>query len=261
MLRPPHSDDLRMRPQPTRPAATQPARKPVLIVLHQRHSQPGHVGRWLTLHGFPLDIRRPACGDPLPQTLAEHTGAVIFGGPQSATDSDEHIRREIEWLKVPLAEEKPFLGICLGAQMLALHLGARVGFHPEARAEIGYYPIRPTAEGLARFPDWPERVYQWHREGFDVPSGATLLAQGEHFENQAFCYGKAAFGIQFHPEISHHLVHRWTTHASHRLVLPGARPRGEQVRGHIAYGPKQRRWLAQFMACWTGIGTCRDDWR
>jgi GMP synthase (glutamine-hydrolysing) len=122
---------------------------PVLIVLHQEHSTPGRVGYALRQRGYPLDIRRPRFGDSLPETLDEHTGAVIFGGPQSANDQDEFIRREIDWLKVPLREGKPFLGICLGAQMLARHLGARVYPHPHGHAEVGYYPIRPTAAGRA----------------------------------------------------------------------------------------------------------------
>ena len=63
---------------------------------------------------------------PLPETLENHAGAVIFGGPQSANDKDDFIRREIDWLKVPLKEKKPYLGICLGAQMLAQQLGAKV---------------------------------------------------------------------------------------------------------------------------------------
>ena len=92
-----------------------------------------------------LDIRRPRFGDTLPDTLAEHAGAVIFGGPQSANDDDVVVRREIDWLDVPLKESKPFLGICLGAQMLAKQLGARVYKHPDGHAEVGYYPIRPTA--------------------------------------------------------------------------------------------------------------------
>ena len=63
-----------------------------------------------------------------------------------------YVRREIDWIAVPLREQRPFLGICLGAQMLAKQLGARVAPHPEGRAQIGYYPIRPTAAGTARLP-------------------------------------------------------------------------------------------------------------
>ena len=70
------------------------SRKPVLVVVHQVHSNPGHVGHWFQNNGHPLDIRRHYDGDPLPNTLAGHCGAVIFGGPQSANDSLGFIRRE-----------------------------------------------------------------------------------------------------------------------------------------------------------------------
>ena len=97
-------------------------RPKVLIVLHQETSTPGRVGQELVKRGFALDIRRPRFGDLLPETLAEHAGSVIFGGPMSANDNDAFITREIDWIDVPLREEKPFLGICLGAQMLARNL-------------------------------------------------------------------------------------------------------------------------------------------
>mgnify|MGYP003536151715 FL=1 len=97
---------------------------PVLIVLHQETSTPGRVGNALRALGHPLDIRRPRFGDALPETLDRHAGAVIFGGPMSANDPDDFVRREIDWIEIPLRENRPFLGICLGAQMLAKHLGS-----------------------------------------------------------------------------------------------------------------------------------------
>src|SRR3954469_23141594 len=100
--------------------------KPVLIILHQEHSSPGRVGQMLTKLGYPLDIRRPRFDDPLPETMDQHSGAVIFGGPQSANDEEEFLKREIDWIGVPLRDNKPYLGICLGAQMMAKQLGAGV---------------------------------------------------------------------------------------------------------------------------------------
>ena len=76
---------------------------PVLIVLHQETSTPGRVGNALRALGYSLDIRRPRFGDSLPETLDRHAGAVIFGGPMSANDSDDYVRREIDWIAVPLA--------------------------------------------------------------------------------------------------------------------------------------------------------------
>ena len=117
---------------------------PVLVVLHQETSTPGRVGNALRALGHRLDIRRPRFGDALPETLDQHAGAVMFGGPMSANDPDAYIRHEIDWIDVPLREQRPFLGICLGAQMLAMHLGAKVAPHPQGVTQIGYYPIRPT---------------------------------------------------------------------------------------------------------------------
>ncbi|RZI39357.1 glutamine amidotransferase, partial [Herbaspirillum sp. HC18] len=119
-------------PQRVPSAAAPETRPPVLIVLHQECSTPGRVGNALRALGHRLDIRRPRFGDPLPETLDRHAGAVIFGGPMSANDSDDYIRREIDWIEIPLREQRPFLGICLGAQMLAMQLGARVAPHAQA---------------------------------------------------------------------------------------------------------------------------------
>src|SRR5262249_61985909 len=135
---------------------------PVLIILHQHHSPPGRVGQALKSRGYPLDIRRPRLGDPLPETLTHHSGAVLFGGPMSANDSEDFIRREIDWLAVPLAEEKPFLGICLGAQLLVRQLGGNVYFHPEGKVEVGYYPIRPTDVGRAVSSFSPDHLHHLH---------------------------------------------------------------------------------------------------
>jgi hypothetical protein len=77
---------------------------PVLIVLHQETSTPGRVGNALRALGHPLDIRRPRFGDALPETLDAHAGAVIFGGPMSANDGDDYVRREIDWIEIPLRE-------------------------------------------------------------------------------------------------------------------------------------------------------------
>jgi GMP synthase (glutamine-hydrolysing) len=227
--------------------------RPVLLVLHQEHSIPGRIGHYLTKMGVPLDIRRPRFGDPLPETLAGHAGAVIVGGPQSANDTDDFIRREIDWIGVPLAENKPFLGICLGAQMLAKHLGARVAYHPEGKAEVGYYPIRVSDVARAVCGNWPDVVYQWHREGFELPHGAELLAEGDIFPIQAMRYG-SGFAIQFHAEVTHAMMCRWTTRGRERLALPGAKPRAAHFVDRPVYDLAIRTWLFDFLDRWREQG-------
>jgi GMP synthase (glutamine-hydrolysing) len=226
-------------------------RHPILIVLHQEHSTSGRVGYALKNLGYELDVRRPRFGDALPATMHEHAAAVIFGGPMSANDGDDFIRREIDWIAVPLRDDKPFLGICLGAQMCARALGGRVFLHPDGHAEIGYYPIHPTAAGLALVDTWPEQVYQWHREGFDLPDEAELLAEGETFEVQAFRY-KRAYALQFHPDVTHAMMHRWTTRGDVRLQMPGAKPRAAHFADREVYDYSARAWLSVFLERWIG---------
>jgi GMP synthase (glutamine-hydrolysing) len=220
----------------------------VILIFHREESQFGAVGQWLLNNGYELDIRWPRFGDPLPETMENHAGAIIFGGPMSANDPDDFIRREIDWLAVPLKESKPFFGICLGGQMLAKHLGAEVRPHPDKLIEVGYYQIEPSS--CTNGVDWPAHVYQWHTEGFELASGARLLAAGSNFENQAFQYGDAAYGVQFHPEMTRAMIHRWTTRAAHRLSTPGARPRSEHLMAHTRHGPALRAWLDSFMTHW-----------
>lgn len=222
--------------------------RPVLVVLHQETSTPGRVGQLLHAHGVRLDIRRPVIGDRLPETMDDHRGAIVFGGPPSANDGDDYLKREIDWISVPLAEKSPLLGICLGAQMMAKQLGGEVRPHPDGLVEVGYYPLEVTGAGRALVSDWPSMIYQWHREGFDLPAGAELLAAGERFPNQAFRYGETAYGIQFHAELTLAMVHRWTVHGHERLTLPGAQLRRDHFDGRAIYDAPVRRWLDLFLA-------------
>ena len=200
-------------------------------------------------NGHALDIRKPRFGEPLPATLAHHCGAVMFGGPMCANDKDAFITAETRWIGLALKEKRPFLGICLGAQMLANHLGGRVGFHREEVVEAGYYPLVTTRNAGPSGP-FPRHVYQWHKEGCELWRGARLLATSEGaFPNQAFACG-AAVGLQFHPEITYAQIHRWTGRNLRRLEVKGARPQHEHIAGHIAHGAEVRAWLDRFLASW-----------
>ncbi len=220
----------------------------ILVVKHKRDTDCGHVGRLLAGLGYRLDIRCPREGDPLPGALAAHAGAVIFGGPMSANDPDEYIKREIDWISVALEEKKPFLGICLGGQMLAKCLGSAVKRHASGAAEIGYHRLVDARPG------WPRHVYHWHVEGFDLPSGACPLAQGELFPNQAFQFGPSAFGLQFHPEITLAMINRWTVRSLHKFTGGGVQTRHAQMDHHARFAPKLQTWLGGFLRDWLASG-------
>ncbi|UJW75241.1 glutamine amidotransferase [Rhizobium sp. SL42] len=221
-------------------------KQPVLIVLHQERSSAGRVGQMLEEKGYPLDIRRPVLGEKLPATLQSYAGAVVFGGPMSANDPDDFVKREIDWLEIPLKENKPYLGICLGAQMLVRQLGGKVEADREQRTEIGWYPIRPTEHGRLLM-HWPQMVYHFHREGFSLPHGAKLLAEGDIYPNQAFRYGQNAWGVQFHAELTRAMMHRWVVHGAHRFVLPNAQQGRDHLDGRMIFDAPLRAWLSNFL--------------
>lgn len=222
------------------------AKKPILVVLHQESSTAGRVGQRLLKRGHALDIRRPPLGDALPDTLENYHGAVVFGGPMSANDKDDYVKRETDWLAVPLKENKPLLGICLGAQMLVNHLGGKVYSHPDGDVEIGWYDLQPTPEGAALM-DWPSKVYQFHIEGFTLPSDAVHLAQSGSYPNQAFRYGDNAWAVQFHAELTQAMMHRWAVKGAHRFDLPKAQQGHEHLAGRFVYDPPLSQWLDNYL--------------
>ena len=224
----------------------------ILIIVHQEQSTPGRVGMLLEERDYELDIRRPRFGDPLPETMDEHKAAIIFGGPMSANDPDDFIKKEIDWCSVPLKERAPFFGICLGAQMLAKNLGGGVHAHPEGKAEIGFYPVideRPENHNQV-MPTAPSHFFQWHVEGFDLPRGAQQLMSGDMFKNQAFQLDDAIFGAQFHTEVTLAMHYRWLIGGAERMKMPGSMPREQHLEGRLLYDRPVKLWLNQFLDNW-----------
>jgi GMP synthase (glutamine-hydrolysing) len=240
----------------TLPSLPHDQKLPVLLVLHRDSSNPGQIETALNAKGWPTERCCLDSGDRLPESLQNHAGVVIFGGPMSA--NDDHlpaIKAELDWIPRVLESGTPFFGVCLGAQMLARCLGAEVWLHPQGMMEIGYYPIVPAPQANGFFKQ-PMHVYHWHREGFDLPTGDELLAEGEIYSNQAFRYGRSAYGVQFHPEMQEPIMRHWLEHASHMLVEPGAKQPEDHLDGHAKHGPAMHRWLDDFiLSGWVGRRT------
>jgi GMP synthase (glutamine-hydrolysing) len=223
----------------------------VLAVVHQETSRTGRVGQLLESWGYEVERCCPNIGHALPQDLDAYAGVVMFGGPMSANDCTTlpGIKAELNWLPKVLETDTPFLGICLGAQLMARVLGARVETHPQGRAEIGYVEIEPVYPDCQIFPE-KMHVYQWHREGFELPRDCTLLARGEHFENQAYRYGERVYGLQFHPEVTLEMKQIWTVKGAERLKMPGAQPADQHIELHGVHDPKLGAWTERFLRRW-----------
>jgi GMP synthase (glutamine-hydrolysing) len=234
----------------------------ILLVIHQATSDPGLVGQVLRDLHCELEICCPALlgssiAHSLPATMDDYDGAVVFGGPMSANDDNTlpFIRDELNWIPLVLEAGKPYLGICLGAQLLARVLGGQVAPHDEGMKEIGYSKIQPVS-GQADCSALTH-VYHWHKEGFEVPREAIRLAEGEVFPNQAFRYGEA-YGVQFHPEITQEMIHRWVAAVPDYLSEPGAQALEDQVRQHLCYAAGVEQWLRGFLVRWLEAGEALD---
>jgi len=223
----------------------------LLLVMQTPDASAGRCGRKLRERGCPLEFCYPLSGELLPTDMNGYAGAVVFGGPMSANDDGKlpGIRAQLDWIPQALDSGRPFLGICLGAQLLARALGATVQRHPAGLAEIGYFAVQPTAAGQATF-DAPLHVYHWHHEGFELPAGAELLASGECFPHQAYRYGVNAFGVQFHPEVDRTILEHWLVEGAHELIAPGAQSAAEQRAHHARHDAALDRWFEGFLEEW-----------
>jgi GMP synthase (glutamine-hydrolysing) len=162
--------------------------------------------RDVELHRVELDE-----GEPLPDWRG-FDAIVAMGGPMSATDDGElpWLVSERRLIAEAVAAGTPFWGVCLGVQLLAASLGARVYQGP--RPEVGLLPVTLTPEGRADsvFSALPSDVVtlQWHGDTFDLPAGAVRLAESPEYLNQAFRY-RNAYGVQFHLEVSGEMAAEW----------------------------------------------------
>lgn len=153
---------------------------------------------------LPPDANRPL-------DLETARGLIFMGGPMSVNDDLDYVRREMEVIRQAARGGIPMLGVCLGAQLIAKALGARV--YRNVVKEIGWFPVRwreAAAEDalLAGLPN-PATVFHWHGETFDLPEGAVWLASSDACRHQAFRRGENIYGLQFHLEVTPGMISGW----------------------------------------------------
>ena len=171
----------------------------VLCLTHIAFEGPGRIAAWVNARGHSLNVMRADLAGAFPDV--ELTDMVVaMGGPMSANDSLTWLRNEIAFLEQALRAQKPVLGVCLGAQLLARIFGARV--YAAGTKEIGWWPVRSAEAKTGSMPPLPPifRPLHWHGETFDLPSGAVRLAESDAIANQAFTLNRHVMGLQFHLE-------------------------------------------------------------
>jgi GMP synthase (glutamine-hydrolysing) len=197
----------------------------ILVFQHVAHQILGTLDPLLREAGF--RIRYVNFGrDPAARPdLDGYDGLVVLGGPMSADQSDRHphLDHEVDVIRDALDRDRPVLGICLGAQLLARALDARVA--PAPTREIGWYDVAMSEaareDALVGHFDAVERLFQWHGDTFELPSEAVHLASSELCPNQAFRAGTRAYGFQFHLEVDTPMIERWLAAPENREHLGG----------------------------------------
>ena len=187
------------------------------VLQHVEFEGPAAVADWAAGRDVPLRIF-PLYRDATLPALTDFDMLAVMGGPMSANDEArlEWLGPETALVREAIAAGKMVLGICLGAQIIAKALGARV--YPGRIKEIGWFPVQRTVGSPPVF-DTPETFtpFHWHGETFDLPPGATLLASSKVTEAQAFAVGHQVLGLQFHMEATEESVRALVNAAGHEI--------------------------------------------
>jgi len=185
----------------------------IAVVQHVAHEILGTFHPLLKDAGFRIRYVNYGRGPHTPLDVKRYDALVILGGPMGVYEADAHphLKEEIAWIQEAIALDKPVLGICLGAQLIAAALGAMV--KPSGTREIGWHDIDLTPDGvrdpvLGRF-QAREKVFQWHGDTYELPPGAVHLATSPTCTQQAFRFGDRVYGLQFHLEVDKPQIERW----------------------------------------------------
>ena len=201
--------------------------KPVLVLQHVDCEGPGYLQDFLDARGLASRLLRVYAGEPVPADCSGFAGLVFLGGPMSVNDDLDWVRAEIGLIQAAGDRDLPVLGHCLGGQLIARALGARVGPNPER--EIGWHPVQPADNDAAR--EWfgtGDRLpdcFHWHGESFALPAGATRLLGSRLCRNQAFVAGRM-LALQCHLEMTAPLVREWARRYADQLQSPSAGVQG-----------------------------------
>ena len=195
--------------------------KRVLAFRHVPHEGLGTIGSFLISRRFSIDYYDLFSHSRIPTDLDAYELIVSMGGPMNADETDRYpfLQEERKALKKAIGLNKRVLGVCLGSQLIARALDARV--YSGSQKEIGWFPIRLSSAGKKDpvFKDLSEQltVFHWHGDTFDLPKDAVCLASSDLYQNQAFKFGEHVYAFQFHVEITGPMIVKWIQEGEEEL--------------------------------------------
>jgi len=203
---------------------------PVLIFRHIAHEGPGYLGDFLQHRKIPYRMICVDQGESIPDSVEQASALVFMGGPMSVNDPLPWIADELSLIQQAIANHIPVLGHCLGGQLMAKAMGARVYENPVS--EIGWHITEKLTNAESR--DWlamipgQSEIFHWHGETFDIPVGARPLLQSRFCKNQAFVY-RNCLGFQCHIEMTAPLVQKWVEESMGELRVSESVQSGEEM--------------------------------
>ncbi len=183
----------------------------IYVLQHHPVENLGNIADALEAAALAWQYVRVNDGQPVPATMKGAGGLIVMGGPMGVYQTDRHpwLRDEMRLIEDAVKSNLPVLGVCLGAQILAAALGAKVARNPSGK-EIGWHPIRlcDSAREDRLMRDLPATMtpFHWHGDIFDLPPGAVSIASSDKTPCQAFRHGDKAYGFQFHFEVTRESV-------------------------------------------------------
>jgi len=179
---------------------------------------------------------------------------IVMGGPMGVHDVEQYpwLTEEKQFIRDFIDTEKPVLGICLGAQLIASALGAKVSRNPHK--EIGWWPIQGCANESHKHFAFPDEltVFHWHGDTFDIPNGAQRIATNTACANQAFQYGNSVIGLQFHIELTPHSIDKLIDHCAEDITEgPYVQSQDSLMHGAEANHETARQYLHALLECLT----------
>lgn len=231
-----------------------PVVRRAVVIQHLAFEDLGTVEPALRAANFTIDVLQAGVADLSQIVRHQPDLLIVLGGPIGVYDRQEYpfLTEEVALLATRLEHQQPTLGICLGAQLMAAALGAKVT-PGENGKEIGWSPITapmPSTQGpLAPLFDAGVPVLHWHGDTFELPNGARHLASSARYRNQAFAIGEYGLALQFHAEVQTGQLERWYIGHAAELSHAGIKIPDLREQGRV-YGPALEQASARLWASW-----------